>query len=109
MALAFVASASFYTAEAAKKKKSVEPVAPVVEAVQLNNSSDSVSYAGGITLTNGLIPFLQQQGVDTAYMADFIQGFKEMVQASENPKTKAYAVGMDIAKQYLLTAQRLFR
>ena len=99
MALALVASASFYTAEAAKKKKSVEPVAPVVEAVQLNNSSDSVSYAGGITLTNGLIPFLQQQGVDTAYMADFIQGFKEMVQANENPKTKAYAVGMDIARQ----------
>jgi FKBP-type peptidyl-prolyl cis-trans isomerase FklB len=99
MALALVASASFYTAEAAKKKKSVEPVAPVVEAVQLNNSSDSVSYAGGITMTNGLIPFLQQQGVDTAYMADFIQGFKEMVQASENPKTKAYAVGMDIARQ----------
>ena len=99
MALALVASASVYTAEAAKKKKSVEPVAPVVEAVQLNNSSDSVSYAGGISLTNGLIPFLQQQSVDTAYMADFIQGFKEMVQADENPKMKAYALGMDIARQ----------
>ena len=99
IALALVASASFYTAEAAKKKKTVEQAAPVVEKVQLNSSSDSVSYAGGVSLTNGLIPFLQQQGIDTTYMADFVRGFKEMSQADENPRLKAYAQGMDIARQ----------
>ena len=59
MALALVASASLYTASAAKKKVTKQP-APVVEPVQLNNSSDSVSYTAGMAITNGLIPFLIQ-------------------------------------------------
>ena len=98
IALALVVSASFLTAEAAKKKtKEAQPV--VVEPVVLNNSSDSVSYAGGMAFTNGLMPYLQQQGVDTAYMADFIQGFKEMIKSGNDPKKTAYVMGMDIAKQ----------
>jgi FKBP-type peptidyl-prolyl cis-trans isomerase FklB len=53
-----------------------------------------------MSVTNGLIPFLiQQQGVDTTYMADFIRGFKEMVKAGTDPKLKAYAAGMEIAGQ----------
>ena len=101
IALALVAGASFYTADAAKKKtKAVEPAAPVEQPVQLLTSSDSVSYAGGMSVTNGLIPFLiQQQGVDTTYMADFIRGFKEMVKAGSDPKLKAYVAGMEIANQ----------
>ena len=100
IALALVAGASFYTADAAKKTKAVEPAAPVEQPVQLLTSSDSVSYAGGMSVTNGLIPFLiQQQGVDTTYMADFIRGFKEMVKAGSDPKLKAYVAGMEIANQ----------
>ena len=101
IALALVAGASFYTADAAKKKvKVVEPATPVEQPVQLVTSSDSVSYAGGMSVTNGLIPFLvQQQGVDTTYMAEFIRGFKEMVKAGTDPKIKAYAAGMEIAGQ----------
>ena len=101
IALALVAGASFYTADAAKKKTTaVEPAAPVEQPVQLLTSSDSVSYAGGMSVTNGLIPFLiQQQGVDTTYMADFIRGFKEMVKAGSDPKLKAYVAGMEIANQ----------
>ena len=101
IALALVASASFITADAAKKKtKTVEPAAPVVQPVQLLTSSDSVSYAGGMSVTNGLIPFLiQQQGVDTTYMADFIRGFQEVVKAGTDPKVKAYVAGMEIAGQ----------
>ena len=98
IALALVVSASFLTVDAAKKKtKEVQPV--VVEPVVLNNSSDSVSYAGGMAITNGLLPYLQQQGVDTAYMTDFIQGFKEMIKSGNDPKKAAYVMGMDIAKQ----------
>ena len=102
IALALVVSASFLTAEAAKKKqKEAQPA--VVEPVVLNNSSDSVSYAGGMAITNGLLPYLQQQGVDTAYMADFIQGFKEMIKSGDDPKKAAYVMGMDIAKQLSMT------
>ena len=102
IALALVVSASFLTAEAAKKKqKEAQPV--VVEQVVLNNSSDSVSYTGGMAITNGLVPYLQQQGVDTAYMADFIQGFKEMIKSGDDPKKAAYVMGMDIAKQLSMT------
>jgi FKBP-type peptidyl-prolyl cis-trans isomerase FklB len=53
-----------------------------------------------MTLTKGLIPFLiQQQGVDTAYMADFVRGFREVVKAGADARQKAYMAGMDIARQ----------
>ena len=78
MALALVASASSFA--------------------QLRTSSDSVSYAAGVYVTNGLVPFLvQQHQVDTAYMADFVRGFREVVSTSDDPKMKAYLVGMQIA------------
>jgi len=101
-ALVLVASASLFTAEAAKKKDKKQPDTPVVEPVQLNNGSDSVSYAGGMSVTNGLIPYLvKQQGVDTTYMADFVTGFKEVVNAGNDPQKKAYLAGMGIANQVL--------
>ena len=100
LALALVAGASLYPAGAAKKKDKKQPATPVVEPVQLATSSDSVSYAAGMNATNGLLPYLiQQQGVDTAYIADFIRGFQEFVQAGSDPKMKAYAVGLGIATQ----------
>ncbi len=100
LALALVASASLYTADAASKKKTKKQEAPVVVPVQLNNSSDTLSYVAGMSVTNGLIPYLvQQQGVDTAYMAEFIKGFKEVVNAGTDPKMKAYVAGLEIATQ----------
>ena len=102
LALALVAGASLFTPAAAQKKKAatkktaVEKEAPV----KLTNSSDSLSYAAGMSITNGLVPFLvQQQGVDTAYMADFVKGFQMVAKGGSDPKMKAYAAGMDIAKQ----------
>ena len=97
-ALALVAGAAFNGAEAKKKKNNVKETA--VEApVVLATSSDSLSYTAGMTVTQGLIPYLvQQQGVDTAYMADFIRGFKDIVN-NNDPKLKAYAAGMEIANQ----------
>ena len=99
LALVLVASASFCPLEAKKKKKVEEPAAPVVEAVQLMNGSDSVSYTAGMTFTKGLINYLVQQKVDTAYMADFIRGFKEVINSNGDPRQKTYIVGMDIARQ----------
>ena len=81
MALALVAGASSFAQQ------------------RLVTSTDSVSYAGGMAITNGLVPFLQQQNVDTTLMADFVRGFMEAVKVSDDPKQKAYMVGMNIAQQ----------
>ena len=100
LALALVAGASLYPVSAAKKKDKKQPATPVVEPVQLTTSSDSVSYTAGMNATNGLLSYLiQQQGVDTAYMADFVRGFQEMVNSGADPKIKAYAAGLEIANQ----------
>ena len=101
IALALVAGASLSTVDAAKKKKVVVvEQAPVVETFGLNNSSDSVSYAAGMAATQGLVPYLLQQKVDTAYMADFVNAVKETVAKDVNdPKVKAYLMGGSIAQQ----------
>ena len=100
-ALALVAGASLSTVDAAKKKKVVvKEVAPVVEAFKLTDSSDSVSYTAGMSSTVGLVSFLLQQKVDTAYMADFVKGFNETVSKNlDNPQEKAYMMGVTIAQQ----------
>ena len=101
IALALVAGASLSTVDAAKKKKVVVvEQAPVVETFSLNNSSDSVSYAAGMAATQGLVNYLLQQKVDTAYMADFVNAVKETVAKDVNdPKVKAYLMGVSIAQQ----------
>ena len=103
MALALVAGASLTPAEAGKKdkKKKDEPVVEVKAPVQLTNGSDSVSYAAGRAITNGLLPYLQSQGVDSTHMADFIAGFKEAIAAEKDPKMNARIKGMDIASQVM--------
>ena len=99
-ALALVAGAAFNSAEAAKKKKeAAQPQTPVVAPVVLTTSSDSVSYTAGMAVTNGLVPYLIQQGVDTAHIADFIRGFKEVIENTVTPQMKAYSVGLEIANQ----------
>ncbi|WP_338336515.1 FKBP-type peptidyl-prolyl cis-trans isomerase [Marseilla massiliensis] len=96
LALVVLASASFNVAYAAKKKK--KKAEETVQPVQLASPSDSLSYVVGMVMTNGLIPYLQQaEGVDTAYMADFIRGFNEMIKSGDDPKVKAYSAGMGIA------------
>ena len=98
-ALALMASAAFTTIDAAKKKVAVKADAKPVEIIQLNTSSDTLSYAAGYAQTNGLIPFLQQQfQVDTTYMADFIMGLSDAKDKSEDPHFKAYLAGTEIAK-----------
>ena len=97
LALALVVSASFSPVEAIKKKNRV--VVFPAQPVELNNSSDSLSYAAGVALTNGLIPYLLQQKVDTTLMTDFVRGLREGLRNADNPKQKAYMVGLDIARQ----------
>ena len=97
-----VASASFTTVTAGKKKKKEQKL-PAIEApvpVTLVSSSDTLSYAAGMMLTNGLIPYLQQQfKVDTAYMAEFIRGFNETVLGGDAPAEVALRAGRQIGQQ----------
>lgn len=97
LALALLVSASFSPVEAIKKKNKevVFPAQPVV----LNNSSDSLSYAAGVALTNGLVSYLLQQKMDTTMMSDFVRGLREGIRSVGDPKQKAYMVGLDIARQ----------
>jgi FKBP-type peptidyl-prolyl cis-trans isomerase FklB len=101
IALAVMASASFSNIDAAKKKKKNETKEVAVkQPVVLTTSSDSLSYATGFAVTNGLMPYVQQQlGVDTAYMADFIQGFNEAVAGMNDKRQKARMAGIQIAEQ----------
>ena len=99
LALAVVASASFCTVDAKKKKKEVKQEEVVVP-VELKNSSDSVSYAAGMAITNGLMPFLKQQhGIDSASIGIFLKAFEEVVNAGESPEAKAKVAGVEIANQ----------
>ena len=108
LALVVMASASFSQVFAdgkkdKKKKKDknvVEIVAePVVQPIELTSTTDSVSYAMGMNMTNGLIPFLIQNfGVDTAYMYKFIEGFEAAIDKRNNNKEMtAYGAGINIA------------
>ena len=99
IALAMIMAGAFCVDSNAGKKKSKEKK-PEKEAVVMNNESDTLSYVAGMSMTQGLIPFLTQSlGVDTAYMADFVKGFQEAVKATDDPQFKAYSAGIEIAKQ----------
>lgn len=100
LALAVVASASFCTVDAKKKKKEEVKAEPVVAPVELKSSSDSVSYAAGMTITNGLMPFLKQQhGLDSASIGLFLKAFEETINAGDSPEAKARIAGVEIAGQ----------
>jgi FKBP-type peptidyl-prolyl cis-trans isomerase FklB len=85
------------TPDKKKTKKQTENVVST-PAVVLNTKADSVSYAAGMLLTHGLMPFLQQQyGLDETFMDDFLRGFEEAIRAKVDNATKAYGAGISIA------------
>lgn len=101
LALALTVGATFSPIEAQNKKankvkkevKNKQAVTPVTKA-------DSVSYALGVTMTKGLLPYLQStQGVDTTLIEDISRGFEDGLSQKDNPKLKAYNAGMMISGQ----------
>ena len=97
MALALTAGALFNGAAAQKKGSKKGVAAPKVTIV---SSSDSLSYAAGMAVTNGLDAYLKQQfGVDSTGMDMFLRGFKEAVSSQNDKNFKAYAAGISIAQQ----------
>lgn len=74
---------------------------PKMGKVVLETAVDSVSYTMGMSRSNGFLPYLvNQMGVDTTYMDDFIKGFIEGAQMGEDSEAqKAYNAGIQIGQQ----------
>lgn len=63
-------------------------------------SVDTFSYAIGMANTLGLKNYLaKRMNVDTAYMANFMEGFNATLSATDRKKLEAYAAGLQIRKQ----------
>ena len=99
LAAVVVASTTLLAAPGKKKKKEAEPKAqPVV----LQSASDTLSYAAGQMLTRGLMDFIvKEYKVDTAYMADFISGYREAMSLAADPKFTARSAGTQIAQMVI--------
>lgn len=66
----------------------------------LKNDVDTLSYAIGVAQTNGLTNYLTyNMGVDTTYMAQFIQGLTEGVDAADDKGKVAYLAGIQLGQQ----------
>lgn len=102
LTLAIVAGVSCSEAIAKNKKKNTPAEANVPAQktiVTLQSKSDSISYAAGKSLTQGMMPYVQQQlKVDTAYIADFINGLRNALNTDDTPQQNAEAAGRQIAK-----------
>ncbi len=73
----------------------VQPVAVNVKPVP----ADSFSYAIGVAQSESLREYIVSQGVDTAYMAEFLRGLNEPYNEVNIKRQKAYAMGLEIAEQ----------
>ena len=100
IALAIVVASAFSIEGYAAKKKEKAQKKQEKSVVTMTTQSDTLSYVAGMSLTQGLVEFLQHSmKIDTAYMADFISGLEKTIESADDPQFKAYMAGMEIAKQ----------
>lgn len=65
----------------------------------LKTEADSLSYAWGVVVTQGLDAYMAQNGIDSTQMKDFVAGLLEGVKIDkEDKKAAARQFGMGIAK-----------
>lgn len=99
LAVALILSATMTNALADKKKKK-KAQEPAQQTVVLQTASDSLSYTAGLSATQGLVEYLQRQlHVDTAYISDFVRGFRDAQTKMSDPAFLAYNAGVSIAQQ----------
>ena len=71
-----------------------------VPKASLRSDVDTVSYAIGMSQTQGLKDYLVGRlGVDTAYIDEFIKGLNEGANAGDDKKKAAYYAGIQIGQQ----------
>ena len=65
----------------------------------MKSNIDSLSYALGMNVTDGLSVFLSQNfGVDDAHMVDVLEGYREGLKKINDPKYMAYVAGVQVAQ-----------
>lgn len=66
----------------------------------LKTDVDSMSYAIGLSQTQGLKEFMvERMGIDTAYMDEFVKGLNDGANAGDDKKKAAYYAGIQIGQQ----------
>ncbi len=66
----------------------------------LKNDIDTLSYAVGMSQSDGLKEYLVERvGVDTAYIDEFIKGLNEGATAGDDKKKAAYYAGIQVGQQ----------
>lgn len=99
-ALLIAASATFAAApEQPGKKKTKEKTELKAAAPTLATPSDSVSYAAGQALTNGLMEYITKQlNVDSAHIGTFATALREAIANSGSPEFNARVAGATVAQ-----------
>ncbi len=70
------------------------------KAPSLKSDIDTLSYAIGMSQTQGLKDYLvMRMNVDTTYVDEFLKGFQESVKAGDDAKRNAYLAGLQIGQQ----------
>lgn len=65
--------------------------------VELKTELDSLSYASGVMVTQGIEQYFAQMGIDEGYMDDFIKGFSEGAKIKkDDKKSVARAAGLQL-------------
>ena len=107
LALLIAAGSALNTASAQNKEKDKKnkattecpetcKTAPIV----LKSAADSLSYATGMTMSNGLDAYLEQQfGITKELMPDFIRGLKEGISKRKDANFAAHGVGIAVSRQ----------
>ena len=104
LALLVAVGSVFNTASAQSKKKGKQNTKCPVEckegAVVLTSSSDTLSYAAGMSMTRGLDEYLANQfGVTSAQMPDFLRGLRQGIDNRKDSAFAAYVAGLLISSQ----------
>lgn len=90
-----------FASDQKKKPKKKDKKAFVVEKPVLQNAGDSTAYIFGLSQSQGLKAYMQQQlHVDTAYIDDFARGIMDRVAMDPADKeAQAYSAGQNIGGQ----------
>ena len=105
-----VLSAALTTAGAKNpKKKKKQGAAYVLPKPELKNDGDSTAYLLGISQSEGLKAYMQQQlKVDTAYVGQFVKGIMDRASIDAADKeAHAYQAGLQVGGQVEQMAQSL--
>ncbi len=94
-----VGASSMWALQPVKKgAKTVKKTTDPVEKVTLKSASDSLSYAAGMAMTDGLMNYLKSSlGVDSANMKDFKRGLEESLNNGKKKEYQAYLAGLQVA------------